>query len=275
MKTRWIVLVLALSLSSSLQAAVVLKVETRDHSSSPPRTQTTDMVAEGRFLMMTIPASADRDGGRMIFRGDRREMIILDDRERSYIVFDAATLRSLTNQLNQAMGQMDAALKNVPENQRALMSQTMKNQLPTRQAPLRSPAQVRLLGDRANVFGYPAVRYEVIRDGRKVRELWATDWRNIDGGREVTAVFTDMAEFTQEMTDALANSFGGATSSFDDGMMAALKGVNGFPVGVREFRADGTIEREWALRSVTQQRVDPAEFELPRGYVERQIIPRR
>lgn len=273
MKRYLIAITLALFSASSLSAAVILKVQTRDHNFDPPRTYTTDIVAEGQFLKMTIPAVGDRDGGEVIFRGDRREMIIIDHRGKTYLVMDEAAIGSLTAQLNQTRSQVTEALKNVPENQRASMEQLLRQRVPSVQGPPRSPARVRLVGDRARVFGYPAERYEVVRDGRKIRELWATDWSNIDGGREVARVFAELGDFTHDMTEAFANSPGGQSQAFDDGTVAALKDVDGFPVGVREYREDGTIERETALRQTSQRRLNAEEIEPPRGYREQTMFP--
>src|SRR5690554_4974415 len=121
MKALWIALTLLVSLTGPLRAAVELKVETRDHSFAPPKSYFTDIVAEGRYLKLTIPAVGDRDGGEMIFRADRREMVIIDHRDRSYMVMDTAAIRGLAAQLDQTRSQVEEALKNVPESQRASM----------------------------------------------------------------------------------------------------------------------------------------------------------
>lgn len=273
MKLQWMLFAVAMLVADSSQGAVVLKIETRDHSVNPPRSYTTDIVAEGQFLKMTIPAVGDRDGGEMIFRGDRKELVIVDHRGKSFMVMDEAAIRGLTARLDQTRTQVAEALKNVPEDQRAGMEQLLRQRVPSVQGKPRAPARVRLVGDRAQVFGYPAERYEVVRDGRKIRELWTTDWANIEGGRDVTRVFTELGEFTHKMTEALSNSVGGQSQALDDGVLAALEGVDGFPVGVREYREDGTIERESALRSTGQRRLTAEEIEPPRGYQERTMFP--
>jgi hypothetical protein len=208
----------------------------------------------------------------MIYRGTQREMIVLNHRDRTYMVLDRAAIQALAGQLNQAMGQMQETLRNVPPEQRAAMEQMMGNRMPSRQAPERSPAQVRRTGDFAKCFGYPATRYEVWRDGRKVREMYVTDWQNIDGGRDVAAAFVDMGRFAQELAAVLPGGNTGPANSFDDSIFTVMDQIDGFPVGVREYRADGTIEQEWALRSAKRQRIDPATFEPPAGYRRQQMV---
>jgi hypothetical protein len=204
--------------------------------------------------------------GGMIYRGGRREMVVVNHRDQSFMVLDKQTMQRLTGQLTQAMGQMQDALANVPEHQRAMMENMMKDRLPAQQAPPRSPDQVRKTNDRNTVFGYPAVRYEVWRDGRKVRELWVTDWRNIEGGQEVAALFVEMGGFLEEMTSSLPGGGAGPSKGLEDSIFTVMNQVDGFPIGVRDYRADGSLERESALRSAKEQRLGPEAFEPPAGY---------
>ena len=161
---------------------------------------------------------------------------------------------------------MQDALANVPEHQRAMMEQMIKDRRPAQQEPPRSPDQVRKTNDHNTVYGYSAVRYEVWRDGRKVRELWVTDWRNIEGGQEVAALFVEMGGFMEELTGSLPGGAAGPAKGLEDSIFTVMSQVDGFPVGVRDYRADGTIERESALRSAKNERLGPQAFEPPAGY---------
>ena len=181
------------------------------------------------------------------------------------MVLDKAAIQSLASQMNQAMSQIEESLRNVPPDQQAFMRQMMAGQMPSQGLP-RSPAQVRRTADRATVFGYPATRCEIWREGRKEREMYVTDWQNLDGGREVAAAFVDMGSFAQELAAALPSGNSGPAAAMDDNIFTAMNEIDGFPVGVREYRSDGTIEQEWALRSAKRQRVDPATFSPPAGY---------
>ena len=67
----------------------------------------------------------------------------------------------------------------------------------------RPKTELRKTGEQAEHNGYPCVRYEVVRDGRAIRELWVTDWRNVEGGDEVIDLFLEMSAFFEEMLDSL------------------------------------------------------------------------
>ena len=102
------------------------------------------------------------------------------------------------------------------------------------------------------------------RDGRKVRDVWVTDWNRISGGRELAATFDSMSEFFQELTSALPIQ---AETPIEDNVFATMKQLGGFPVATREYRADGSLESESALRSAEGTKHQPRRrFAAPQGY---------
>lgn len=262
-----------LALAPPALAGVVYEIETTDHDASPPRTESTTMMAEGGNLKMGIADPNRGRDGEMIFRGDRREMMVVDHGEKSYMVIDEAMIRQLGGQVSQAMEQMKKALENVPEEQRALVEKMMKEHGGmggATSAPTQPTTKVRRSGERAEKGGYPCVKYDVLRDGQKVRELWVTGWDNVEGGDEAKAAFEEMAAFFEQMMDGLGAASGPFGNGFDN-PFASMREINGFPVVSRELD-DGSLESESTLRSARRQRLDPADFEPPAGYKRQQML---
>ncbi|MFQ5350723.1 MAG: hypothetical protein ACE5EG_09800, partial [Thermoanaerobaculia bacterium] len=183
-------------------AGVVYEIEVKDHEQSPPKTESIEAAVEGRHLKMGIASGGRGAQGEMIFRGDRREMVVVDHDNRTYHLIDEAAVGQIAAQVGGAMRQMQEALKNVPADKRAMIEQMMKQKMPD-QAPARPENVLQKTGDRADMNGYPCVKYEVLRGGRKIRELWVTDWSNVEGGGDVVDAFEDMAEFFGELMDAI------------------------------------------------------------------------
>lgn len=257
---------LLLVLAFPATAGVLFEIETKDHEQNPPQTRATRVAVEGRQLTMDIaPGQSGQRGGAMLFRGDRREMVVVDHDSKSFFVMDAGTIKQLAGQANQAMSQMQDALKNVPEAQRAMVEQMMKDKMPAQQPAQKPQLEVRRMNQTAEVYGYPCQLYEVRRDGRKIRDLWVTAWSNIAGGRELAPVFADMGEFQRELLDALPK-MGGQSSGMDDNPFTTMKQIEGFPVASRDYAEDGTVKSETALRNAKSQRLSPAAFEPPAGY---------
>ncbi len=271
-----VLLVMAGLGASRLAAGVVYEIEVMDHEQSPPKSESIEAAVEGKHLKMGIPAaSAGGSPGAMIFRGDRREMIVLNTDDKSYVVLDEATIAQIGGQVSQAMAQVQEALKDAPADQRAMIEKMMKGRLPQTQPAEKPPgSELKKTGEKATHGGYPCVKYEVWRGGRKVRELWVAPWSNIEGGKEAAEVFEDMADFFSQMMDSLPDmggGFGGA--GLGDNPFEHMKDLDGFPVVTRELGEDGSLKSESTLRSAQRRTLDPAEFEPPSGYKRQQMFP--
>lgn len=275
MRKLFLVLGCAALMAGPVAAGVVFEIEVTDHEQSPTKSETIQMAFEGRHLKMGIASKGKGKQGEMIYRGDRREMVVVDHEDRSYHVMDKATVERIAGQVSLAMGQMQEALKNVPEDKRAMIEQMMKQRMPNQGAPLgRSKSELEKTGEKGTKNGYPCVRYNVFRDGRKIRELWVTDWDNVEGGSDVIDTFEDMVDFFREMLDAIPN-MGQGGGGIGDNVFEHMKELGGFPVVTRDFDENGDLEGESELRSARRQRLDPAAFEPPSGYKRREMFEGR
>ena len=263
----------ALLFSTAVNPGVVYEIEVTDHEQSPPRSESIEAVVEGRNLKMGI-ASGDRGKqGEMIFHGDRREMVIVDHENQNYMVIDKALIERIAGQIGTAMSQLPKALENVPEERREMLELMMRERMPA--APPERPATtVRNTGDHENRNGYDVVRYEVLRDGRKIRDLWVTPWGNIEGGDEASEAFKELVAFFREIMAAIGDASGvpGSLDAIGDNFVAQIGDLDGFPVFTRDYDPkDGSVEGETNLRSARRRTLDPDAFEPPSGY-ERQSM---
>jgi len=153
---------------------------------------------------MTITSVGDQEDSEMIFRGERREMIVVDHDDKSYMVIDEAMIDSISEQLSGYEAQMREALKDVPPEQRAMVEQMMKGRMPApAKAPARPKTELRNTGERDTKNGYPSVKYEATVDGRKTQEFWVTDWDNVEGGNDAVEAFQAMTDFLIQMRDSM------------------------------------------------------------------------
>ncbi|MDH3647646.1 MAG: DUF4412 domain-containing protein [Gammaproteobacteria bacterium] len=271
MKKLCITLTLVGLFAGSVGAGVVYEIDATDHEQSPPKSESIQSAVEGRALKMSFATGADRRQGDWIYHADRREMIVVDHENRSYHVMDKSTSQQINEQVSSAMAQMQEALKNVPADQRAMVEQMMKQRMPKAKAPAQaSKSELKRTGERADKNGYPCVKYEVYRDGDKVREMWVTDWDNIEGGSDVVDVFEEMSGFFREMLDALPDFAKGSAAG--EPAFAYMKELKGFPVATEEFE-NGRKTGESNLRSAKRLKLDPDAFEPPSGYKRQSMFP--
>ena len=257
-------------------AGVVFDIETKDHQQQPAQIEALRMAVEGRRLTIDIaPNPTNQSGGTMQYWGDRREMVIIDHQSKSYLVMGVQTIEQLGEQLNSAFsqfgGQAQQALQGLPAEQRAMLEKTMKDRLPLQQQNLNPQTMVRRLKQSAQVYGYPCQLYAIRREGRKIRDLWVTDWSNIEGGNELAPLFADMGQFHQELINAMPQ-VAGQSSEMLDSPFTALKEINGFPVASRDYADDGSVKSETALRSAKRQPVDRSAFQPPTDYRPQQMF---
>jgi hypothetical protein len=268
MNRRWPLLLLALLVGSPALAGVVFEVEATDHASSPATVEKVVVVAEGKNLKMEIPG-AEGGVGEMIFRGERGEMLMIDHDSRTYFVIDREAVQKMSSMMDEVARQMEEALKDVPADQRAMVEQMMKQRMPATATESERPAaELKRTGDAETVNGYPSVRYDLLREGRKASELWVTDWSNIEGGSEVVEVFQEMSSFLHEMLESFASAaekMGGAGPQMDENPFEYLEELGGFPVLTKEFE-DGRLEGEAALLSSKRETIEASAFEPPAGY---------
>jgi hypothetical protein len=284
---------------SPLMAGVVFQLETTHHSGSGARkTQSSQMSVEKPNLKMEIlpekDALSEEVQGDMVFRGDRRQMLAVDHKSRSYMVIDEAGVRAMSDQMRarmggqtggamgdqmqQAMRELDEKLKGLDPRQREMIERMLKGRMGSMGGPPATPKRPQLAyrqtHERATKQNYPCTKYEVWRDGEKIRELWVTAWQNIRYGKEVRSVFKEMSAFHRDLMAALQDVAGPGAGFFDSDRnpMESFSRVDGFPVVTRSFEG-GELESETVLESVTERDLDPDAFEPPNGYRLRTMGP--
>jgi hypothetical protein len=260
----------------SWNPGVIFEITTVDHTRSPVVTDTARLQIEGPDVAMEV-SGAGEGGGRMIFHGEAREMIVVDDAERSYMVMDEATLESLANQMNAAMAQMEQMLESLPAEQRAMIErmrdQGMGGMPGMENMPGMGPApeiEVRATGRSDTRAGYPVAEWEVAQDGVVARRLWITPWSEVDGGDEARAAMVGMVEFFDDFLDALPR-MPGQDEPLIRNPFRNIDMAEGLPVFTQELSPEGEVEQESTITAVERRSLGPETFQPPADYQRRDI----
>jgi len=257
---------------SSLMPGVVFEIEVKEHMQSPPKTEEMKVMVEGKNLAMEMLPDENTGKGKMIFRGDRGkngEVIFVDDDKKEYYIMDDSFVSNVMKQVDQSKSMMNEAMKNLTKEQRDMIEQMQKEKgakIPGLMGQQSKP-KLSKTGERGTKMGYPCVKYEVRLDGNKIREIWTTDWNNIDGGDEARIAFGGMNNFFDKLRDKFSDMPGGI-DFFEE-----MNFNNGFPVVTKGFNAvTGDLEDESTLRSSRRQQIDPDAFEPPSGYKRQEMF---
>jgi hypothetical protein len=188
--------------------------------------------------------------------GGRNRIVILDRAKNTYQEMDEATMKQLADQMSGAMAQMDAAMKNMPPEQRAMMEKMMKGKMP--QAAAAAPKTVYTAKGSATVNGFSCTKYDGMQGAQKVSEVCAASPSQIKITPDDFQVFEKMKQFFSGMLDAMKNSpFGANIQSAS----ITQSGLEGFPVQTTTFR-NGQASDRVDLKSVTNASFSDADFSV-------------
>ena len=248
-------------------AGTVFNMETK----IPGEVQSTTVTVDGKNLKVVTEGETSNNPT-MIYRGDRKEMLLIDIEGKTWTKLDKTTMASLGKRVNPAMEQMrkqmEEQMKNIPPERRAMMEKMMKGRGLGRVMMEKRPSlDVRKTNKTKTINDYPCVKYETFEESKKVAEHWVTDWKNVRGAGEAKEVFLDMAKFSREIFE----------SSFTDMKMMKRNDfqmwekVEGFPI-LTNILSDGKITREILLKSVEDRSVSSVAFDPPEDYEPRDIL---
>jgi hypothetical protein len=252
----------ALTLGAPLVAGTIITVDRRDLPDGTPEPMI--MSIEGRLVAI----AGDPDGGRIIFRGEEQQMLIVDDEDKTYMVLDQAMIQGIATQMSAMMKQVEQAIASLPKEQQEMARRALQQQNPAA-APTATPVEedVRRTSERATREGYPCVKYEVFEEGAKIRELWVTDWSNVRGQGDIATAMRSFADFAESLTSSVSG-LGGASSPSSIGSSIASwwHGIEGLPIVTTDIE-DGHPVEESVVRSIEAADLDPRKvFEVPEDY---------
>jgi hypothetical protein len=151
---------------------------------------------------------------------------------------------------------MEAQMKNMPPEQRAMMEKMMKGKMP--QAAAAAPKTVYTAKGGGSVNGFSCTKYEGDLNGQKESEVCAA----LPAQLKLTAadldVFEKMRQFSSTLVSALANSPIRVAAPKGYGLES---GYEGFPVQKTEFD-NGQATKRSELKSITRTNFADADFSL-------------
>ena len=185
----------------------------------------------------------------------RSRMLMLDKVRNEYSEMDQAAIDRMGQQMQGMASQMEAMLKNVPPEQRAMMEQMMKGQMPQAAAPQASARTVYAAAGSDTVNGVSCTKYLGMKGGQKVSEVCAAGPAAIKLGPQDYQVFEKMREFMSGLMDAVQKMPMAqmVESSVSD------PGFEGFPVRRVRYSNGAAVERE-QLKAIKSAGFTDADF---------------
>jgi hypothetical protein len=265
-----IFLVLICAASPAVHAGSVLELVTTEYSEDPPIVGTVEITTEGKESRIEITSVSSDESGGMIYRSNKREMIALDHATREYYVFDQAMMDLMAAQVRAALEQTKAALDAMSPEERALAEQMLQRPAADDDS---SAGRAKLIatGQGDTIAGYKCKYYDVVRAGKKFRDICMTPWTDIPQGREASHAMMELSEFFEDMREAFAGAGGLDEMDRQQEMFTYMEQLDAYPVLSHDYDIDGEIESESRLKAARMENVSATLFEPPSGYRQRDL----
>lgn len=246
----------------SAWAGHVYEINTTDTDGD---TDTSIIKLDADHMLLTSPGDNDR----VVFDRKNKRLILIDDEEKGYRVFDAQTMQAINDKIDQVKSKMTAAMAMLSPEQRKAVEKAMGGKMPGMEAP-KPPTPpkpdhvITKTGDHGQHAGYEAVKFEVRKDGALTDTIWAAKAGKVPGGADLDAA---MGEFRTFITDML-KSFKVKNINFDiwpanpDGYV---------PVEGTSMK-DGKANKTFELVSAKKEDLPQGTFMIPADFTEQKII---
>jgi hypothetical protein len=248
----------ALLAATSASAGVRMETVTRDVKTKAVDGGAQIMMIQDGKVRMQIPKTS---GGMILKDG---MMYMLDDKKKTYMEMDKATMKKTADQAGAAMKQMQEQMKKMSPEQRAQMEKMMGGNLPPGMMGGKPDTwDVKNTGKTDTSEGRKCTIWTLNKNGKLHEELCVVPFSSLPGKEDLEKTFKELAESFKGMADGLP----GAGDSVN-----ARNSIKGYPIRTRFFEPTGA---ERAMETVVTKWVEesfPAStFEVPAGYKKREM----
>jgi hypothetical protein len=188
-------------------------------------------------------------------------MYIIDESDKSYIVFDKATMDQLAVKIKALREQMKEQIAKLPPEERAQMEQHLGGEGGA------FTIEAVDTGKSDKVEGRACKVWDIKRNGELDDQYCVVSFEQLPGKENLQAVFASFAKVFEEMAKSVPMLSGVMTNEF-----GALSKVNGYPVRIRQYERGKLDTIEQVVKVWREEAIPAAMFEIPAGYT-RKTMP--
>jgi len=206
----------------------------------------------------------DDSGHVSIIKGNT--MYIVDEAEKTYVVFDKATMDKLAKKMNDELAQVKDQLAKLPPEQRAQMEAAMGKIPGMAGNDQKWTVEALDTGKSDKVDGRACKLWDIKRNDELDEQVCVVPFASLPGKENFQAVFGNFSKVFDEMAKSVPMLAGMMGNEFS----AHVK-TNGYPVRLRSYE-NGKLAPEETLMKVWREEAVPASmFEIPAGYKLKQM----
>lgn len=247
---------LALGFCAANVAGAGVYVEMVERNTATEKTS----ISQKMYVQGGLGKFVDEEGLATIIKGDT--LYVVDDKAKTYSVFDKATMEALAKKLNAALEQIKEQLAQLPAEERARLEQTLAAQVP---GFLGGDAQYTVdvidTGKSDKVDGRACRLWDVKRNGELDEQLCVVPYASLPGKENFQAVFASFSKTFEEMAKSVPTLAGAMNTEF-----AAQAKTNGFPVRSRPYENGRLVNEEQVMKVWREENFAASVFDVPAGY---------
>lgn len=236
-------------------------VEMVDHDLTTDRSELTQKM----YVQGGLGRFVDDEGRATIIKNDT--LYIIDDSDKSYVLFDKAAMEQLAQKLNAGISRMKEQLAKLPPEQRAQMEQALAGQMPglVGDAPAVT-VEVVDTGKTDKVNGRTCRLWDLKRNGELDEQICVAAYSSLPGNENFQQIFANFAKVFEEMAKSVPMLAGNMDREFE-----AQAKVGGFPVRTRAYENGQLGNNEQLMRVWREENIPASMFEVPAGYKQKQV----
>ena len=218
-------------------------------------------LAQKIYVQNGLGRFVDADGRATLIKNNT--MYIIDDKDKSYVAFDKATMEKLAKKISVQMEQAKEQLAKLPPEQRAQMEQMM----PALGGGERKHTVEALdTGKSDKVDGRTCRVWDIKRNGELDDQICVVPYSSLPGKENFQVVFANFARAFEEMAKAVPMLAGMMSNEFD-----AQSKVNGFAVRTVGYEEGRLGSNQQVMRVWREEAIASSMFEIPAGYKQKQM----
>ncbi len=220
--------------------------------------------AQKMYLQDGSGRIVDDSGHVSIIKGNT--MYIVDDADKSYVVFDKATMDKLSKKMNDEMAQVKDQLAKLPPEQREQMEAAM-GQIPGMGGnDQKWTVEALDSGKSDKVDGRACRLWDIKRNDELDEQVCVVPFASLPGKENFQTVFGNFAKVFDEMAKSVPMLAGMLGNEFS----AHVK-TNGYPVRLRSYENGKLAPEETVMKVWREEAVPASMFEIPAGYKLKQM----
>ncbi|MEO8018081.1 MAG: hypothetical protein ABI769_09725 [Pseudomonadota bacterium] len=206
----------------------------------------------GRFV--------DADGNATLIKNGT--FYIVDDKEKSYVAVDKATMEQLAKKISAAMDQMKDKLAQLPPEQREQMEKMMPGMGGDKQWVVEAIDT----GKSDKVGARSCHLWDIKRGGELDDQICVVPYSALPGKENFQAMFANFAKVFEEIAKSVPMLSGMMSNEF-----GAQAKANGFPVRSRAYDNGKLVDDEQLMSVWREEAIAASMFEIPAGYKKKQM----